>query len=144
MADYFKPTGGQPDARSRGEGNGIVRPPARWSVKSSTAYVLYCTYRVSRFEWDERKNSTNLRKHGISFETARLVFDDPVHVSFIERVTGGESRWHTIGSVGGIAMLVVVHTYDEQGRSEVIRIISARKASKRERKLYAEALQNDT
>lgn len=72
------------------------------------------------------------------------MFDDPGHVSFIERTTDGESRWHTIGSLEGIAIIVVVHTYDDQGRNEVIRIISARKASKHERKLYAEALQKDT
>ena len=97
-----------------------------------------------RFEWDEHKNRTNLGKHDIDFETAQLVFDDPSNVSFIERITHGEGRWQTIGSVGGIAVIVVVHTYQEQGRNEVIRIISARKASKHERKLYAEALQDQT
>ena len=72
------------------------------------------------------------------------MFDDPGHVSFFDRVADGESRWHAIGSVGGIAVIVVIHVYDEQGRNEVIRIVSARKASKRERKLYAEALHSDT
>ena len=43
-----------------------------------------------RFEWDEHKNRANLRKHGIGFETAQLVFDDPSNVSFIERITDGE------------------------------------------------------
>jgi uncharacterized DUF497 family protein len=73
-----------------------------------------------------------------------MVFDDPSNVSFIERIRDGEGRWQTIDSVGGIAMIVVVHTYHEQGRNEVIRIVSARKASKQERKLYAEALQDHT
>ena len=89
------------------------------------------------FAWDERKNRTNSRKHGISFELAALVFADPAAVSHIERVVDGEERWHTIGWAGAIAVLLVVHTMEEQNGEEAIRIISARKAYPRERALYA-------
>ncbi len=93
-----------------------------------------------RFEWDQAKNETNRAKHGIDFETAQLVFDDPFCVSFVERVTGGEERWHAIGSVEHVIVLVVVHTYRMEKADEVIRIISARPATRRERKLYAETV----
>ncbi|MCC6587476.1 MAG: BrnT family toxin [Bryobacterales bacterium] len=89
-----------------------------------------------RFEWDDAKNATNKAKHGIDFETAQLVFEDPHCVSFVERVTDGEQRWHAIGSIEGIVLIVVVHTYREQAAVEVIRIISARQATRNERRLY--------
>ncbi len=92
-----------------------------------------------RFERDEEKNQINRIKHGIDFETARLVFDDPLCVTFVERVSGGEERWHAIGSVENIIVIVVVHTYREEGSEEVIRIISARRATRHERKLYVQA-----
>ena len=92
-----------------------------------------------RFEWDEEKNKINRKKHGIDFETARLVFDDPFCVSFVERVSGGEERWHAIGLVEDIIVIVVVHTYRQDGSDEVIRIISARRATRHERKLYVQA-----
>jgi uncharacterized DUF497 family protein len=93
-----------------------------------------------RIEWDRAKNETNQTKHGIDFETAQLVFDDPRCVTFIERVTDGEQRWHAIGSIEDVIVLVVVHTYREELSEEVVRIISARAATRRERKLYAQAI----
>ncbi len=92
-----------------------------------------------RFEWDEDKNHANRKKHGIDFETARLVFDDPLCVTFVELIKGGEERWHALGSIENIIVIVVVHTYREDGSDEVIRIISARRATRHERKLYAQA-----
>ena len=62
------------------------------------------------FEWDETKKRTNAIKHGISFETAKLVFDDPYLVSFPERNVEGEERWQSIGSADGIVMLTIAHT----------------------------------
>ena len=76
----------------------------------------------------------------MDFETAQLVFDDPFCVTFVERVTDGEERWHAIGSIESIIILVVVHTYGAEGSDEIIRIISARPATRRERKLYAQAV----
>jgi uncharacterized DUF497 family protein len=88
------------------------------------------------FAWDEAKDRVNRRKHGVSFETAVLVFDDPHVVSYPERNVDGEERWHSIGLAGDIVILLVVHTVEEQNDEEEIRIISARKASSRERALY--------
>ncbi|MGO9269127.1 MAG: BrnT family toxin [Terriglobia bacterium] len=91
-----------------------------------------------RFEWDEVKNRRNLGKHKISFDTARLVFEDPFYHSMQDRVVEGEERWKTLGTIGG-AIVVVAHTYREEGEELVIRIISARKATATERIAYAEA-----
>jgi uncharacterized protein len=87
------------------------------------------------FTWDARKNRHNRRKHGISFDTAMRVFDDPFHVTVQDREVEGEQRWQTIGMVGQ-ALLLVAHTVDEE--VNVIRMISARKATRAERRIYAE------
>ena len=94
-----------------------------------------------RFEWDEAKNLSNQRKHdGVSFEEARHVFQDPLHVSVQDRIEGGEQRWQTVGEVQGVVILVVAHTVtqadDDGGSVEIIRIISARRATPRERRRY--------
>ena len=91
-----------------------------------------------RFEWDENKNRRNLAKHKVSFETARLVFDDPHVLSIQDRVVEGEERWQTVGMVFG-TVLFVGHTYREQAGDEVIRLISARKAIAHERRAYAKS-----
>ena len=91
------------------------------------------------FAWDENKNQVNRRKHGVSFEAAVRTFEDPTAVSYVEQVVEGEERWHTIGLAGGIVLLLVVHTVEEEHGEEKIRIISARKASPRERGLYEAA-----
>jgi uncharacterized DUF497 family protein len=92
------------------------------------------------FVWDEQKSRRNLAKHGVSFETANLVFDDPRAVSQLERVKDEEERWQTLGLAGGIMILLVVHTYREQSGEEVLRIISARKATPRERTVYEQGV----
>lgn len=91
-----------------------------------------------KFVWDESKDSANQQKHRLSFETAQLVFDDPFHVSRQDRIENGEQRWQTIGLVHGVVLLLVAHTYTEADGHETIRIISARKADKTERRIYAE------
>ena len=84
------------------------------------------------FEWDEDKNRLNIEKHGISFEEAVLVFDD-VHLSRVDTHEDyGEVRNITIGMMAGTIVAVVVHT----DREDAIRIMSARKANKRERSDY--------
>ena len=95
----------------------------------------------TRFAWDENKNRANQEKHKISFETAILVFEDPTAVSIQDRDTGGEQRWVTIGWVRD-SILLVAHTriFNKEEES-VIRLISARKASPGERKVYAEEIQ---
>ena len=92
-----------------------------------------------RFEWHQAKNRSNQAKHGIDFETAQLVFDDPHCITFVERVSAGEERWHAIGSIERIIIIVVVHTYRVEASDEVIRILSARRATRHERDLYAQA-----
>lgn len=89
------------------------------------------------FEWDSAKAASNWRKHGIRFEEAARVFDDPLAVSVQDRIEGGEARWQTLGTVGGCVLLVVAHTVrlEDEGL-EVIRIISARRADKQERRHY--------
>lgn len=93
-----------------------------------------------RFEWDEAKNLSNRRKHGVSFEEASQVFRDPLYVSVQDRVEDGELRWQTMGRVEEVLLLTVAHTVREErddGRSvEVIRIISARPATRKERRRY--------
>ena len=90
------------------------------------------------FRWDPRKDALNKDKHGIGFETASLVFSDPLHVSVQDRIVDSEQRWRTMGQVGGLIIIVVIHTYIEKNGQEIIRIISARKATKQEGKHYEE------
>ncbi|MFY9661882.1 MAG: BrnT family toxin [Terriglobales bacterium] len=93
-----------------------------------------------RFEWDETKNLSNRRKHGVSFEEACQVFLDPLYVSVQDRIEGGESRWQTLGLVEGVLLLTVAHTVREELEDgalvDVIRIISARHATRKERRRY--------
>jgi len=89
-----------------------------------------------RFDWDDEKAESNYRKHEVSFDIAALVFDDPGFVMFPDRNVDGEERWHTIGLVGGVLLLLVVHTLLEEGEEEIVRIISAREAVAHERRLY--------
>ena len=91
-----------------------------------------------RFIWDEYKNRGNLRKHGISFDTAARVFLDPLHVSRQDRTVDGEERWQTLGCLNGDLLLMVAYTVIDE-EEETIRIISARKATRQERVEYEEA-----
>lgn len=89
-----------------------------------------------RFEWHPDKAASNLRKHGVSFELAMRVFSDPFALSEQDRIEGGERRWQTLGMVEGIVLLLVAHTAREEGDVEVIRIISACRAERQERRRY--------
>ncbi len=91
-----------------------------------------------RFEWDDEKNRLNRKKHGVSFELAVEVFADPFCLTVPDRTVRGEERFWTIGRLENLIILVVAHTTrDEQGE-EVTGIISARKATPRERRFYEE------
>ena len=90
-----------------------------------------------RWTWDPNKNRANKRKHSLSFETAQLVFRDPLAISRPDS-SMGEERWQTVGVIGGVTVFVV-HTWpepDPRGSEEVGRIISARKATSHERMAY--------
>ena len=91
------------------------------------------------FEWDPKKNVSNLAKHGIDFDTAAEVFEDPDCRRVFSRIEGGEERFLALGMVWsyqGRFVLVVVHAYRDEKR--IIRIISARKATKKKKKLYGQ------
>ncbi len=91
-----------------------------------------------RFEWDDRKALANRTKHGISFEEAITAFDDPFALIAVDtrHSTPSEERTWLIGAAD-IAVLVIVYTTREAGK--VLRIINARRASRRERNQYEEA-----
>ncbi len=93
-----------------------------------------------RFVWDEKKSRLNLAKHKVSFETAALAFEDPHSITRFDRIKDGEERWQTLGVAVGVAVLLVAHADFEEGGEEVIRIISARKATPHERKIYEEGI----
>jgi uncharacterized DUF497 family protein len=90
------------------------------------------------FEWDEAKAHSNEREHGVNFEDAMLVFSDPYAFVEQDRIEGDELRWQAIALVGGVVILLVAHTVRQQGRDEIIRIISARRAERKERRRYDE------
>lgn len=93
---------------------------------------------MPKLEWDENKNRSNVGRHHLSFETAALVFDDPNILSVLDqRFDYGEERWISIGMAAGLLVLTVAHTARENDDGEeIIRIISARKATKAERERY--------
>ena len=89
------------------------------------------------FEWDEEKNWSNDAKHGLGFEIAALVFEDPEAVSFLDdRFDFGEKRWVTLGRID-FAIIYVAHTVEEDDDGEeIIRIVSARQTTAREKRIY--------
>ena len=90
-----------------------------------------------RFEWNPDKAASNLKKHRVSFKTAVRVFADPFALTEQDRIENGEYRWQTLGIVEGHLLLLVAHTVqDDEDGTEVIRIISARRAEPKERKRY--------
>ncbi|MDO8416651.1 MAG: BrnT family toxin [Agitococcus sp.] len=91
-----------------------------------------------RIEWDKRKAAANIKKHGVYFEDAALVFDDPYQYARLDRVEGNEARWQTLGKAGGAVILLVAHTHIDSDGQEIVRIISARRAERKERKTYEE------
>ena len=89
--------------------------------------------------WDAEKDRANKRKHGLRFETAQLVFEDPLALSRIDAAATQEERWQTVGVIGTVIVLVVHTALEHVEDGEPIgRIISARKAAPRERKAYEE------
>jgi len=87
----------------------------------------------SEFEWDEEKAQSNLKKHGISFDEAATIFNDPKIATISDPDhSEDEERYVSIGKSLIMRLLSVIHTY----RKERIRLISARKATKAEKKNY--------
>ncbi len=94
-----------------------------------------------RFEWDERKNRANQRKHGVSFDEASEVFGDPLHLSWLEeRFSAFEERWVTIGQTRTGLTLTVANLYFSENGEGIVRLISARRATHREQRRYEESI----
>jgi uncharacterized DUF497 family protein len=92
-----------------------------------------------RFDWDERKNKANRAKHGVWFEEARSVFDDPRALLFGDPDhSEDEERFILLGVSSAARSIVVVHCHKES--EELFRIISARKANKKEVRVYEEGI----
>jgi len=90
-----------------------------------------------KFEWDEDKNRSNIIKHGISFQDASYVFSDSFALSISDDYSANEERWILLGKNSNDTLTLVVHTFRS---SNVIRLISARKATKHERSGYTKRL----
>lgn len=89
------------------------------------------------FEWNQDKARRNLQKHHVSFELAMRVFADPLALTAQDRIENGEPRWQTLGMVDDVMLVLVVHTItDLDDGAEIIRIISARRATSKERTRY--------
>lgn len=91
-----------------------------------------------KFDWDKKKNAANQKKHGISFEEATEVFEDPLHISVMDRrFDYFDERWITLGATKKGTVIVLGHLYYfSESDEETIRIITARKATKKERENY--------
>jgi uncharacterized protein len=87
-----------------------------------------------RFEWDEKKNRDNIRRHGIDFADAVGVFDGPMLVQLDTRRDYGEDRWIGTGLLRRTAAVVIYVEWEDE---ETVRIISARKATRREAETFA-------
>lgn len=87
-----------------------------------------------QFEWDDEKNKTNIKKHRISFSVAKFVFNDENRIEIFDELHSiDEDRYITIGLIDQVPMVVMV-VYTERGQR--IRLISARKATAEERRMY--------
>lgn len=92
-----------------------------------------------KFEWDVKKERTNMQKHGITFEQASYVFADPFSLSkYDSGHSEDEDRWILLGRSLKETVLVVVHTFRDKDGTEFVRIISARRATKMEKQAYNE------
>lgn len=96
------------------------------------------------FEWDAAKAAGNKRKHGISFEEAMLVFEDPYAIFDEDCFVEGERRWRVLGAADDLIVIFVVHVMREQGENDIVRIISARRATRTERMLYEQNRHQNT
>jgi len=90
-----------------------------------------------KFEWDKAKELSNVSKHGVTFEQASYVFADPYALSLYDDAhSDSENRWIMLGSSLGKTLLLVVHTFRDDNDVELVRIISARRATRQEKEIY--------
>ena len=116
----------------------LLKPVGCGSLASRiTQEKSNATQQKMKFEWDTKKEQTNINKHGVSFEQASYVFADPYALSKYDNDhSTKEDRWLILGKSINEVILVVVHTFKDQKGMEMVRIISARKATKPERNTY--------
>ena len=92
-----------------------------------------------KFEWDRKKENINIKKHNVTFEQASYVFADPFALSrYDEAHSDDEERWVLLGKSLNETILLVAHTFRDNDGKEFVRIISARRATKKEEKSYKE------
>ena len=92
-----------------------------------------------KFEWDRNKEKLNIKKHNVTFEQASYVFADQFALNkFDDKHSENEDRWILLGKSLNEALLTVVHTFKSNDGTEFVRIISARKATKKEKQAYQE------
>ena len=90
-----------------------------------------------KFEWNRDKERINIRKHGVTFEKASYVFADPFALNLYDNEhSDNEDRWVLLGKSLNETVLLVIHTFRDDNNIEFVRIISARKATKEENKIY--------
>jgi uncharacterized protein len=111
-------------------GSATVRSSPDWSLAAGSGAA-----HMAGFEWDPRKEQSNLRKHHFDFTTATLIWGGPAVEKIDDRREYGETRIIAVGEAGG-CIIVVVYTW----RGEDRRIISARKANSREKSLFEEEI----
>ena len=133
----------RPRARSRGhdgEPDAGPAPRARRPKRAPPAPDRAAI--TDAYSWDEHKNEKNHSKHSVTFETATLVFEDPQHVTSPPEATDGEPRWQAVGMAGPGLMLLVIYTPRAAalaGSPDRIHILSARRVTKAERRLFETA-----
>ena len=92
-----------------------------------------------KFEWDSKKEKSNIKKHKVTFEEAAYVFSDKYSLTLFDNEhSEDEERWILLGKSLNAVVLVVVHTFRDKDGTEIVRIISARKATKNEQQIYKE------
>ncbi len=90
-----------------------------------------------RFTWDEKKKKANRKKHGVSFETAQSIFDDPFHIVIDNYLIDGEQRVQAIGKSQELLLIAAIFLdRSEDSDQIVIHLISARKATAYEQAIY--------
>lgn len=95
-----------------------------------------------KFEWDKNKEKLNIQKHGVTFEQASYVFSDQFALNkFDNEHSENEDRWLLLGKSLNETLLLVVHRFVNDSGLELVRVISARKATKKEKQVYQKRCQ---
>jgi len=97
-----------------------------------------------KFEWDKNKEKINIQKHGVTFEQTSFVFADQFALNkFDDEHSEDEDRWILLGKSLNETLLLVIHTFRDSDGIEFVGIISARKATKKEKKVYQKGVTNE-